>query len=422
LKIHKAQSGPDVSVEWPAEKVKSIIEGFEKIQDDERSLPGVVPAVFYFWPFAFGSFERGGAVILKRRAWLESEASQERIGVWVKEMLGVDVPSVRQNRQGRWNILDMKLFQVYQKVKEPRRGKWEADDLLWEVPKLSSRIGAFHMCVIDTRTCTLSMPAMEGYPTPKFVSRLFVFSRSVCGSRDGMFICVDYKFGLTMAFRVLYDKGQPASICPISELSYDGRGFSRVNGHHGLIATAFDKSVVLWEIFGGTIHRIFDCGCKVTAIDCDGSFVWIAAGSKGSVYDVNGDLVGNFSCEDNVTVICCVERRAVFGTMGGKLGLLEWDFALISKRMLPSLHASEIQQIVFDERFSRFMSIDSDGVKYMWYAVGREGKRLNPDCYADCCLCRRPGALLCKSCHRLVCGYCCGGDGRCLFCTGLDVF
>jgi hypothetical protein len=59
---------------------------------------------------------------------------------------------------------------------------------------------------------------------------------------------------------------------------------------HGIVATPSGMKPALWEIFGGTIHRVVDFQSEIVAMAFDEEFgVWVATEKQGHLISVGGE-------------------------------------------------------------------------------------------------------------------------------------
>ncbi|OHT16980.1 hypothetical protein TRFO_41408 [Tritrichomonas foetus] len=132
---------------------------------------------------------------------------------------------------------------------------------------------------IDQRNMMLTI--MNSLKIVRKTDHYFTFASSIDVSENGLFMSIDFEFGLTRVWRIKYYNNMPYDIDQLSDFSWNACPTSLLSGTHFICASKLETEVILWEINTGTIHRILKFGCVVTAIAMDDEFgaVWIATSS-----------------------------------------------------------------------------------------------------------------------------------------------
>jgi hypothetical protein len=287
-----------------------------------------------------------------------------------------------------------------------------------------------HEVRIDRPSLTLSIVQVRKNKTIfRIVHSAFVFAASLSLSSNGLFVIIDFEFGLTQCYRMHYAKNKPHRMSFLVDFSWEVKPRSSISGAHGLIASALGRRLVIWNIFSGTIHRMLDFEESIVAVAFDeDSGIWAATPSRAYFVSVNGTTLAEIGLTEKVTVIVSVTvespkrpRAAIVGTTSGSLFVLEakFDRGVVDSKRLPSQHKHPIENIVVHPSLRAFISVDKEKMSFMWTAPGVSGEAAPPGVRAKCHACDAEAAGTCPSCGRAVCGQCLAPqpDVRCAFCV-----
>ncbi|OHT02675.1 hypothetical protein TRFO_30173 [Tritrichomonas foetus] len=241
---------------------------------------------------------------------------------------------------------------------------------------------------------------------------LYGLAESISVSIDGVFFVIDFAFGITRAYKVIFSSGNPQRAKCISEFSAGAKPKSSVSGHDWLCATASGKRLAFWEIITGTVHRLikFDSTITAVAFDESGYYVWVAVGKKIYIIGINGSILGE--CEvspENITALMHIDRKptAFCGTEHGRIFMLTFDLtsSSIDIHELESKHKDPIEKIVQQRVAKHYFSVDSTGRIEKW---NPEGDSINDESsvFTSCAVCTAPTHTLCQFCNKPVCAQC----------------
>jgi hypothetical protein len=267
------------------------------------------------------------------------------------------------------------------------------------------------------------------------IKQIFADVRQLVVSNNGLFLVLDFDFGLTQCFRVRYVQKRPSEVVHISDFSFRVRACSCACGVHGLVASAVDERLVLWEMFGGRIHRVVVFASAIVAIAVDEEYgVWVSTGDKVSFVSMNGAIVAETGVGVGVRVRCFaalqlhraqVGRVVVCGTGAGELFVMQplWDTGMVDVVKLPSPHAESIERIIVHRSNKSFVSVDGDEICFRWVVPGVRGPDVRVDTCEACAVCGEPPQGFCTSCGRALCRMCgMSSEGKCSLCLGLEVY
>lgn len=247
-------------------------------------------------------------------------------------------------------------------------------------------------------------------------------------SNNGLFVAVDYEFGLTQVYRILYENQCPKSLKMINDFGWKSSPDSVISGKHWLCATAVDSLAVFWEIFTGEIHRKRQFDTKIRAISMDEEVgVWIATKNELYFLSVNNEIISHEIIKLKVTAIQALQlhhsqakRYAIVGTKDGSLYSVSpiYETGTFEYKMLPSCHNDRIEQIIIHPSFKNMMTIDHEEEVYMWSCMRLGGEISNTSLYRKCPLCdNMKPQCTCHSCNRAVCKSCiCPSMNVCTLC------
>jgi WD40 repeat protein len=288
--------------------------------------------------------------------------------------------------------------------------------------------------LVDRQSLLISIVSLQhGRDVAQVLDPSVSFASNISASDNGLFIVIDFEFGLTRCYRVFYARDEPTRLALVSDFTWSTRPLSGVSGSSGVIGTAVYQKVVIWELTIGTIHRIVDFTEEIRSLSVDDeSGIWIVTDEKIYFVSMNGPVVAEATVHEKVTKIVSIplrnsqpNRAAICGTESGNVFILEPKVLTgqIAAKKLSSEHQSPIDQIVISPSLKSFLTIDGDENCYVWTAIGMGGDPLRPSLFEACCLCCGEPNLICSSCNRAVCRQCVAGgtDTRCCLCLSMNV-
>jgi hypothetical protein len=86
------------------------------------------------------------------------------------------------------------------------------------------------------------------------VESAFAFATSLSLTSNGLFVFIDFEFGLTQCYRMHDAKNKPYRTNFLVDFSWEAKPKSSINGVHGWITSALGYTLAICHIFGGTIH------------------------------------------------------------------------------------------------------------------------------------------------------------------------
>jgi hypothetical protein len=370
------------------------------------------------------------------REGIESDNFAPRILEWVSAVFHLDRIS---SRLSQWesvtrlnHVGNFELRHVCQRLRiQCRKSRTLVFDAqrVHESKKLTVALADNLVLTINRKALTLSIQEFgSGKPTLTVFDSLFKCASSMAVSRDKLFLVVDFKIGITRCFRLIYFDAIPTRVLLVAEFSFLIIPKSIVSGEHWLVATTANERLIIWEISGGTIHRIVSFDSTISQITFDESHgIWVATKSQITCLWVNGEVITQASVAFDVTAIEAIQlpqaqtpRAAIVGTSDGQVLLAQSNVMRkeVEFKTLLSEHRAKISKIVVHPGNKMFITIDESEVCFAWSAVGIAGEPVAVSMYETCNFCRRQPDVICTSCRRAVCNYC-DYEGMCALCTGL---
>lgn len=240
---------------------------------------------------------------------------------------------------------------------------------------------------------------------------MYGFAESISVSIDGVFFVIDFAFGITRAYKVIYSQGNPTRAKCLCEFSAGAKPISSVSGHDWICATASGNILAFWEIISGTVHRLLKFDADITALSFDESsaFVWIAIENKAIIIGINGKTIATKELDYKITSLMNLHNAssAFCGTKSGKLFKLKFDLtrADIEINELESQHKEPIERIILQRSVKRYLTVDSIGMVEKWDPEGNRITDLGTP-FANCVVCRNPTNTLCQLCNQPICSNC----------------
>lgn len=192
---------------------------------------------------------------------------------------------------------------------------------------------------------------------------------------------------------------------------------SSISGADWIVATARDTHVLIWEIFTGSVHRDirFKEQIEAVAIDEENGGVWIVSETHTYYYSINGELMAKTLIHETVTAIAALQlhpadrdRTAILGCENGHIYVISPrpDQGTVDFKRLPSMHEAAVNRLVLHPTLREFVSIDEDGVEYVWNAIGLDAPNQKAKIFSHCACCENPAQIICTRCNRAMCPRC----------------
>jgi hypothetical protein len=309
-----------------------------------------------------------------------------------------------------------------------------AGDVIIARDRLTATIGPGFIAAIDRPSLTLLIMTVEEVVLARLTDLTHVLAHAISATSNGLFVIVDFEFGLTGVYRLHYVDKQPRRVSKISDFSWEALPYSCASGVHALVASVIKDSLVLWTMTSGTIHRVIKLAESIVAVAFDEEVgVWVATQTHGSFVSINGNPIAETEFAESVTALAALQlhrsqvvRSAIAGTASGGVYLLHplASIGRIDVIKLPSPHQHGIANIVVSPSARSFVTTDADEVCYMWTTPGVVGDRIRFATFAGCAICNRDPGRTCASCGRAICARCVSPltDQRCALCVSLDVY
>ena len=97
----------------------------------------------------------------------------------------------------------------------------------------------------------------------------FAYASHINTSLNGLFVCIDYEFGATHIFKIIYSNGIPSSLEPVSLFSFETQPKSVVSGIDCVCASFTNKRICIWNANSGEIIRKIESDKKILHIAFD---------------------------------------------------------------------------------------------------------------------------------------------------------
>ncbi|OHS94410.1 hypothetical protein TRFO_39396 [Tritrichomonas foetus] len=421
------------------EQLESILKQYSNPTKQLSPYRGVCPANLFYSPeFIKGLAKNPFVCVQEHRKAIEDPRNAQFILDWLKKYVSVDVinKKIPQDQFTIKHISSLDLIQVSQKL---RKGCKSSKTFIFtknkikRIKRLSVKIFGSHYAVIDRKALSLSILDINTRKEKRLdYDKFYAFSRSLCISKNGLFLSVDFEFGVTRIYRIFYQRELPNSIELISDFSCNSSPISTISGFHMLCATASLNQLIIWEIFSSTIHRLFTFDHKITALSMDEEYgVWVSTEDHGYFISINGEILGKIKLKEEISQIeaitlhsAVLERAAICGTTSGKVYLLSprFDTKTIDFKELKGGHSHEIEQIKKNSNNKMFITIDSKFNAVMWTAHRNKCEQpLLLNMFDTCALCSHRPKLYCSSCSRAICKSC-SINGFCSTCYAFDTY
>ncbi|OHT08123.1 hypothetical protein TRFO_23489 [Tritrichomonas foetus] len=283
------------------------------------------------------------------------------------------------------------------------------------LPQLSSRVCSNSSIHVEKGSLTLILTHLTNKKTQ--FDHYFTFASSLDVSSNGLFLSIDFEFGLTRIWRIIYEDKHPISLRSLSDFNWSTKPASKISGMNFICASMFKNDVVLWEIMNGTVHRRLKFSTKVTSIAIDDEFgaVWVATVGIYYFITLNGQQLASMEFQNDViTVMTPIQltfadpnRYVICGTETGEVFIATPRIKNggIDIKKLPSQHGKAIKSIIIHPSRKSFLTVDEDGFVFNWTASGLLSQPLCFNFY-ECAHCKSSPKTFCQSCGRVVCHNC----------------
>lgn len=383
--------------------------------------------------------QRAAAMILDK---IESEKEINSINSFCHKLRrlsnGLDFPfnfSPKSKSSGRKNYSSIHSFFT------PQVTNIKAQNVMFEIDNIKSvnpstqRLYCTRDLVFELDNSNLSI-VVKNIRTNNIVFRrcspTFVYASGLAVSDNGLILIVDYEFCLSRSFRVKYEGNVPVEITSLSALSLPYKPVSDISGFDCIGATVFGRTLVLWEVFSGAIHRKVELSSKVVCVKFDenSNCIWIITVSSLVIISINGAIliekqlkqqpsaISVFHLSNSVSV-----RAAIIGFINGAVSIVTYrpDYSTVEIKELQSPHLKEIVSIAKHQTKYCFTTSDVDSTVVLWTPMGSSSPRFKHDILSRCPICGSIASEQCTSCSRICCKRCCMNN-NCLLCTGLSYY
>ncbi|OHS96246.1 hypothetical protein TRFO_37602 [Tritrichomonas foetus] len=273
------------------------------------------------------------------------------------------------------------------------------------------------------------------------IDHFFFYTKSINISSNGLFAVVDFDFGISRVYRILYTNDHPYGIQFACDFSFTKPVKSIISGSFSLVASLMTNQIILWDASNASIHRIIKLNEPIKIFNFDESDgIWIASNSRISYFSFNAELIAEISLNIlnnkleneyvnqiknnskciNTNENCIVtslatcqssmnESYAIFGLDDGRVGIASprYDLKDIELKMLNSTHKSRITSINIQNNFGAFVTADADGKALFWSAIGANCEKLNIFHFEKCNICKtKPPKYICSCCNMAACIEC----------------
>jgi len=392
-------------------------EGFNFFQNNERN---VLPGILYYLPEAVGG-------VLNNVLMRQSLENMKDLIFWTMK----ELPSKSQNEVDNMRFgprkfisaIDFDKFQVCQRVTRKCANNhtlvFERNSIR-KMKKLSAIIEAekYTYVAIDKNQLTISLLNKQtGHVYYSQQDALLVYSNGISVSDNGVFLVIDFEFGLTRAYRIVYENYNPSCLNMISDFSWSSEPKSTVSGIDWICFTSIENKLVMWDIIGGIVHRFstFEEEIRFLSLDEEFGAIWVVFGAKVILISINGDLIASSELSQKITCIKSVpipydsiDRYAIVGFEGGDVMIISPVF--YSKGMctksLPSEHKFPVNRITIHSSLTEFITIDENGEAFLWNAINIPSQVRKPTLFAGCPYCQSAVVVKCVSCNRMICQKC----------------
>ena len=368
--------------------IMSAIQPFKKLPKTEVK-SNSLPATMYVIPELFDNkFES-----IKLKESLETENSRLECMQWARTHFVIR--PVRTNS----------LTTVAQENIPPSKKKSKKNEFPVQLPPLSGRTNMLKSAyvIIDPKNIKLEIiDNLTNKVYVRYIDHAFDRAYAMSASSNGLFIVVDFKFGESRAYRIVYENDLPNDIMLLSSYSSPSLPRSTVSGVDWLCATAYDNKVVMWDILSGIVHRTIPMESNVlkASFDTKQSSIWIALHKKAFVYSINGTFLASV---DTPPLKWLIADYDIFcETESGQQIVLELNYekGVIHISSPSDNEIPHITAIGAQNNLRRILSYDAAMKQWM-----RHSTRSRVE-YSHCAICNSPAHGVCSVCNKHVCEQC----------------
>lgn len=241
---------------------------------------------------------------------------------------------------------------------------------------------------------------------------LYGHAESISVSTDGVYFAIDFAFGLTRAYKVIFSRGAPTSVRCLSEFSAGASPISAISGREWMCATASGKILVLWEIITGTVHRVLTFDAPVSAVAFDERLcaVWAGVAQQAVFVSLNGTILGETMLPSCITALSQNDEAssALCGTENGRLFTISYDITTsnILQREVSCEHDSRLTRILWQRDGGCYLTVDASGKVLRWNRDGTPAPGLATASLGKCTSCGDTTRAICQFCNKPVCLQC----------------
>jgi hypothetical protein len=350
------------------------------------------------------------------------ELSPSIVVQWVNERFGYDHPILHRVRF--LHVANLDCHQVCQQLSIHVTG---GNTLFFEPESITFMQGRGKEVSPQENVAILYKPerlsiTIQNYKTLQLLVRstdpTLAFARNLAIGETGLFFVIDFTIGLSIAYKIEYQSKMVTNFTEISVFPSDGIPKSVVSDRDLVAATFSGNCLMIWNLFGMTIHRKIELDSKIFSIAFDPAFscLLVATDRRGIYMTVNGDVL----CEvplNGIEIVVSVflrlplsetRRAAICGSSTGEIWLVSprFDLKLLEVKQLESPHRAEIKEFVIHQSMRLFVSIDVTGLVYSWTAIGLTGEVMNISAVSCCPNCGNKAVKSCVNCSRSFCSQC----------------
>jgi len=387
------------------------------------------PAIVYYNPMVvnFSSFFCRN-LFYKYREILDSSIQMKEISNWAINFFKLPYirrgPNDVESKRKKQSFLSFDNHFVSQSLLGNLKNNqtiYHENDSFVKLPSLSCRLDPLKTVVAILEPSKMSLSFFD-YKTHEFYMKhtydLFVYGSSLNVSHNGAFLVVDFQFGMSKVFRIIYNDSFPSTLVSVSSFNWESTPKSAISGTDWLCASAFCNTLVLWNVFSSLIHRVVEFKDDIRALSFDevSSLLWLSASTHCFVLNMNGEILSKSKFDDTITVISVLntgleesKRSAILGTEQGIIYIAtpSYDTAKIDYKKLSSVHSESITSIVISPLLNSFLSTDISGSIASNTAIGIKSQKMKLSIINKCPICLSTNQLTyCSSCNRAVCEKC----------------
>lgn len=130
----------------------------------------------------------------------------------------------------------------------------------------------------------------------------YISSTSISSTFDGNYIVIDYEYGVSTAYKVIYKKGKPKRLSFINDFITEVDAISSINGKDFICSTCLKNKIFIWDFIRAIIIQTleFPEDIKGTTFDEDNGFLWCWSETTLYLNSVNGTIILKTSPPDGI--------------------------------------------------------------------------------------------------------------------------